>query len=187
MSKALELAKWHEAMAAEPKRNEGKRKRHGDTAEELRRLADIEQEHRALLVNEQNLREELEAQVEQATQPVAQGPIGYMNAGHVYELQQRRIHYGYVYPKEGTGAEIPVYTSPPKAAPLTEEQSRLATEAVNEVMEQAQVFASAYSLIGSRFDGGNAQYDSEEEKAELRAMVVSLAYEAAHGITKKGG
>jgi len=36
---AEELAKWHEAMAAEPKRNEGKRKRHADTAQELRRLA----------------------------------------------------------------------------------------------------------------------------------------------------
>lgn len=27
MRKAEELAKWHEAMAAEPKRNEGKRRR----------------------------------------------------------------------------------------------------------------------------------------------------------------
>ena len=52
------------------------------------------------------------AQVEQDAQPVGQEPIGYMNAGHIYELQQKRIHYGYVYPKERTGAEIPVYTSP---------------------------------------------------------------------------
>jgi hypothetical protein len=76
----------------------------------------------------------LTAQVEQAAQPVAQGPIGYMNAGHVYELQQRRIHYGYVYPKEGTGAEIPVYTSPPKAA-LTDEQIEKAAKVLSHCMD----------------------------------------------------
>lgn len=38
-------------------------------------------------------------------------PLGYMNAGHVHELQQGRLHYGYVYPKCGTGAEEAVFTA----------------------------------------------------------------------------
>jgi len=39
-------------------------------------------------------------------------PLGFMNAGHVHELQQGRLPYGYVYPKEGVGAEVAIYTSP---------------------------------------------------------------------------
>ena len=42
-------------------------------------------------------------------------------------------------------------------------------------MEQAQVFASAWSLVGGRFDGGSAMDDAEEAKSELRVMVASLA------------
>lgn len=41
-----------------------------------------------------------------------QKPVGYMNAGHVHELQQKRAPYGYVYPDEATGAHVAVYTSP---------------------------------------------------------------------------
>ena len=39
------------------------------------------------------------------------------------------------------------------------------------IMEQAQVFASAWSLVGGRFDGGNAMDDAEVAKNELRQMV----------------
>ncbi len=39
------------------------------------------------------------------------------------------------------------------------------------VMEQVQVFASAYSLVGGRFDNGSAVNDAEEAKAELRALL----------------
>lgn len=139
----------------------------------------------------------LTAQVEQAAQPVAERwHVGdsafeswydqYLLDAPVHQGAKQKARDAYA---AGMGERAA--TAPPKAVPLTDEQSRLATEAVNEVMAQAQVFASAYSLIGSRFDGGNAQYDSDEEKAELRAMVVSLAYEAAHGITpatvEKGG
>ena len=53
--KALELANTHES---DPKR---RREWEISTRKELRRLAAIEQERTALLVNEQNLREELEA------------------------------------------------------------------------------------------------------------------------------
>ena len=44
---------------------------------------------------------------------------------------------------------------------------------VNTVMEQAQVFASAWSLVGGRFDTGFALTDAEQAKAELRAMLYS--------------
>ncbi len=44
---------------------------------------------------------------------------------------------------------------------------------VNAVMEQAQVFASAWSLVGGRFDDGSAIDDAEEAKAELRAMLTT--------------
>jgi uncharacterized Zn finger protein (UPF0148 family) len=50
-----------------------------------------------------------------------------------------------------------------------------AKKAVDEIMEHAQIFASAWSLVGGRFDGGNAMDDAEEAKAELRVMVASLA------------
>jgi len=39
-------------------------------------------------------------------------PVGFVNAGHIHELRQKRIPYGYVYQKEGTGAEIPLYAIP---------------------------------------------------------------------------
>ena len=48
-------------------------------------------------------------------QPAQQEPValGYMNAGHVHEMQQGRLPYGYVYPKGGAGANVAIYTSPP--------------------------------------------------------------------------
>lgn len=52
---------------------------------------------------------------DRAEQPAEQEPVGYMNAGHVYELQQKRIPYGYVYPNGGTGAEVAIYTAPQPA------------------------------------------------------------------------
>lgn len=45
------------------------------------------------------------------------------------------------------------------------------TEIVNAIMEQVQVFASTYSLVGGRFDDGSKMEQSEEEKAELRRMI----------------
>ena len=54
-------------------------------------------------------------------QPAVQSePVGYMNAGHVHELKQGRLPYGYVYPVQGTGAEIAVFTHPqPERVALT--------------------------------------------------------------------
>lgn len=39
------------------------------------------------------------------------------------------------------------------------------------LMEQAQVFASAWSLVGGTFDSGNGLADAEAAKAELREMI----------------
>ena len=39
------------------------------------------------------------------------------------------------------------------------------------IMEQAQSFASAWSLVGGAFDGGDGKERAEEEKAELQRMV----------------
>lgn len=62
-----------------------------------------------------------------------------------------------------------------------------AAKAVSEVMEQAQVFASAWALVGGRFDNGNAMDDADEAKAELRTMVVSLARAALQSAQPEGG
>jgi hypothetical protein len=52
----------------------------------------------------------------------AQEPMGYMNAGYLHEMQQNRLPYTYVYPKEGVGCHVAVYTSPPPRQPLSDEQ-----------------------------------------------------------------
>lgn len=46
---------------------------------------------------------------------------------------------------------------------------------VDEIMAQARVFASAWSLVGGRFDNGNMLTDAEEAKAELRQMIEAIA------------
>ncbi|WP_236200277.1 MULTISPECIES: host nuclease inhibitor protein [Pseudomonas aeruginosa group] len=45
------------------------------------------------------------------------------------------------------------------------------TISVDAVMEQAQVFASAWALVDGPFDSGNALENAEEAKAELREML----------------
>lgn len=51
---------------------------------------------------------------------------------------------------------------------------------VDEIMAQAQVFASAWSLAGGRFDTGNDADNAEEQKRGLREMVAqALAYRAS--------
>ena len=56
----------------------------------------------------------------QAQPQSVQEPLGFMNAGHVHEMQQGRLPYGYVYPKDGAGASVAVYTSP-QAQPLSDD------------------------------------------------------------------
>lgn len=55
----------------------------------------------------------------------------------------------------------------PAAAGVSDEEAKY----VEQIMEQAQVFASAWSLVGGRFDFGNALNDAYEAKDELRALV----------------
>ncbi|WP_236233237.1 host nuclease inhibitor protein [Pseudomonas tohonis] len=45
------------------------------------------------------------------------------------------------------------------------------TISIETIMEQAQVYASAWSLVGSRFDNGGRLEQCEEEKRALRAML----------------
>lgn len=45
------------------------------------------------------------------------------------------------------------------------------------IMEQAQVFASGWSLVGGIFDNGHAIEDAEELKDELGSMVGKLVYQ----------
>ena len=50
-------------------------------------------------------------------------------------------------------------------------------EKVDEIMEQVQVFASAWALVGSRFDHGTMLEHAEFEKAELEKMIINLMKE----------
>ena len=48
---------------------------------------------------------------------------------------------------------------------------------VEKLMEQAQVFASAWSLVGGMFDSGDQLEQAEEEKERLRKLAESIALE----------
>ena len=69
---------------------------------------------------------------------------------------------------------------------LSKDQVALADAAVGEIMDQAQVYASSWSLVGGRFDGGNGIENANDEKSILRTMVTSLARLAAQSV-KEGG
>lgn len=50
---------------------------------------------------------------------VVNGPLGYINAGHLHEMQQGRLPYAYLYPAKEVGASVPVYVTPqPEPAPV---------------------------------------------------------------------
>lgn len=51
---------------------------------------------------------------------------------------------------------------------------RHAAQAVEAIMTQAQVFASAWSLVGGPFDKGSLLEEAEQTKAELRGMVAAV-------------
>lgn len=70
----------------------------------------------------------------------------------------------------------------PENLPTKDHIRELAQEALDQIMEQAQVFASAWSLVGGKFDDGNGLSDAEDAKAELRTMVRSLADLAAETV-----
>jgi hypothetical protein len=69
--------------------------------------------------------------------------------------------------------------NPIKAALLLALRQATAQQATAAVMEQAQVFASAWALVGGRFDAGDGMALANQEKAALQDMVASLAQLAA--------
>ena len=61
----------------------------------------------------------------------------------------------------------PLYTAPQPQPPAQQEPVAWASA----IMEQAQVFASGWSLVGGRFDDGNALEFADRAKEELRSML----------------
>lgn len=57
------------------------------------------------------------------------------------------------------------------------EENPASPPTVDQVMEQAQVFASAWSLVGGPFDSGGQLEQAKREKEELLGMVAALAGE----------
>lgn len=53
---------------------------------------------------------------------------------------------------------------------------------VDAVMAKAQEFASAWALVGGRFDDGSMMEEAEARKAELRAMLAAQQPEAQHQV-----
>jgi len=57
------------------------------------------------------------------------------------------------------------------AAEKNDKTPEAVERAIRSIMEQAQVFASTYSLVGGRFDDGSKMSQSYEEKADLEQMI----------------
>jgi hypothetical protein len=55
----------------------------------------------------------------------------------------------------------------------------------DKLMEQAQVFASAWSLIGGQFDDGSMHDSSLKEKEELRSMIAGSISTACVDVDEK--
>lgn len=55
--------------------------------------------------------------------------------------------------------------------PPAPEQAEQQSAWVEQIMEQAQVFASAWSLVGGQFDAGDGLEHAKEEKQRLRALL----------------
>lgn len=51
---------------------------------------------------------------------------------------------------------------------------------VNDLMELAQEFASSWSIVGGKFDGGNAMDDAKVAKSELRRAIESALSQQNH-------
>lgn len=65
------------------------------------------------------------------------------------------------------------YCAAPQPASEQQAARGLSGEQVEAIMEQAQVFASAWSLVGGVFDHGNALETAEQEKENLRALLAA--------------
>jgi ribosomal protein L12E/L44/L45/RPP1/RPP2 len=58
--------------------------------------------------------------------------------------------------------------------PPEQRAATLSPQQIEEIMEQAQVFASAWSLVGGVFDHGDALETAEQEKANMRALLATI-------------
>jgi hypothetical protein len=67
----------------------------------------------------------------------------------------------------------PHLTEQATATQPAQTERALTDEQVAAIMTQAQVFASAYSLVGSRFDNGDGFEHSEAMKEELRTLLTA--------------
>lgn len=76
----------------------------------------------------------------------------------------------------------PTVSTPPQSKAETEKKLS-SHPTVDQVMEQAQVFASAWSLVGGQFDSGDQLEQAKREKKELLGMVVALAGEQSQPIS----
>lgn len=78
---------------------------------------------------------------------------------------------------------------------MSTEPKALTDTQVAAIMEQARVYASAWSLVGGVFDFGDALQTAEREKADLRKLLAEMPSESAdlanrlsggHEITERG-
>lgn len=74
------------------------------------------------------------------------------------------------------GWNEPTVSTPPQSKAETEENPAN-PPTVDQVMEQAEIFASAWSLVGGPFDSGDQLEQAKLEKEELLGMVEALAGE----------
>lgn len=99
---------------------------------------------------------------------VPQGePLGYINAGHLHEIQSGRVPYVYVYAAPGAGAEVPVYTTPSQE-PVAEQETLV-----------------GLSLHGKELRNENVVYDGgplDLTDCKLRSCYIELSKAAARTV-----
>ena len=106
-----------------------------------------------------------------APAPVAQ-PLGFMNAGHIYELQQKRLPYGYVYPDAGVGADVAVFLAPaPVALTIRQRQRQPGTP---EFWLRAALDCKAWIWDEDQREMAEASLDDDATPAPVAQQPLSL-------------
>lgn len=70
------------------------------------------------------------------------------------------------------------------ASKTSKKDNQMKNKLTDSIMEQAQVFASTWSLVGGMFDDGNCLEDAEAAKVELRGMVEQALDTAANEVIR---
>lgn len=91
-----------------------------------------------------------------------------------------------------TAAQLRAYACEAVAAALAAPAASGMTDAarqraVETIMTEAQVFASAWALVGGRFDDGSGMDAANEAKDELRRVVASVINDLDRAAKKEGG